>query len=56
MFNSEVMNIGEKEVRMKLQSGESTLQNDYVFIFAGGELPNEFLKKIGIQMHMQKIE
>ncbi len=56
LFNSEVLNIGEKEIRMKLQSGESTLQNDYVFIFAGGELPNEFLKKIGIQMHMQKIE
>jgi hypothetical protein len=25
------------------------LQNDYVFIFAGGEMPFEFLRNIGIR-------
>ena len=25
-------------------------ENDLVYIFAGGELPTEFLKKVGIQI------
>ena len=29
---------------------EMTLQNDLVYIFAGGELPTQFLQKIGIQI------
>ena len=24
--------------------------NDYVYVFAGGELPNEFLSKIGVRI------
>ena len=30
--------------------GEQALPNDLVYIFAGGELPTEFLEKIGIQI------
>ncbi|MFQ5448950.1 MAG: NAD(P)-binding domain-containing protein, partial [Saprospiraceae bacterium] len=30
--------------------GEQTLPNDLVYIFAGGELPTQFLEKIGIQI------
>ncbi len=56
LYNSEVTRISEKDVNIKVQQSEVTLPNDHVFIFAGGELPNEFLKKIGIQMHMQKVE
>ena len=26
------------------------MPNDYVYIFAGGELPNEFLSKIGVRI------
>lgn len=56
IFQSEVAQISEKEVLLKAQTGDVVLPNDFVFIFVGGELPNEFLKKIGIQMQVQKIE
>jgi len=55
MFNSEVKEITEQQVLLHTPSGTQTLPNDYVFIFAGGELPNEFLKKIGIAMQVQEV-
>ena len=33
--------------------GCSEIPNDYVWIFAGGEPPNAFLKKIGVQFGMR---
>lgn len=50
MLQSNVKEIGEKEV--KIATGEEVLviPNDYVYVFAGGELPNEFLQKIGIRI------
>ncbi|MDH3974442.1 MAG: NAD(P)-binding domain-containing protein [Deltaproteobacteria bacterium] len=50
IFNSNVKEIREKDV--KISEGEKTgfIKNDYVYIFAGGELPNEFLKSIGIKI------
>lgn len=56
IFQSEVKQIWEKEVVLQANGIETTLPNDFVFIFAGGELPNEFLKKIGVEMHMQKVD
>ncbi len=56
IFNSEVMEIREDNVVISMQSEGKVFKNDFVFIFAGGELPNEFLKKVGIQMHMQQIQ
>ncbi len=50
MFNSNVLEITGKDVRLKAGEGEMRLPNDYVYIFAGGELPNEFLKSIGIRI------
>ena len=35
-------------VVVKTVEGELKLENDVVYIFAGGELPTEFLKKAGI--------
>jgi len=55
MFNSEVKEIRESSVLLATQNGEQEIKNSHVFIFAGGELPNEFLKKIGIQMHSQVV-
>ncbi len=55
IFNSDVKEIREDSVLLLTQNGEQELKNSYVFIFAGGELPNEFLKKIGIQMHTQMV-
>ncbi|MDD8017476.1 MAG: NAD(P)-binding domain-containing protein [Bacteroidota bacterium] len=55
LFNSEVKDISETTVVLQTTEGEQEFQNDYVFIFAGGELPSEFLKKIGVNMHMQQV-
>ncbi len=55
IFNSDVQEIKECSVLLKIQNDVKEIPNDYVFIFAGGELPNAFLKKIGIQMQAQEI-
>lgn len=49
-FNTNLTSIEEDHVKIKdLLSGEVTeLENDLVYIFAGGELPAQFLEKIGI--------
>lgn len=56
IFESEVKEITKHDVVLDVKGSAQKLPNDFVFIFAGGELPNEFLKKIGIQMQAQKIE
>jgi thioredoxin reductase (NADPH) len=33
---------------MEGNNGELKLENDLVYIFAGGELPTQFLKNVGI--------
>ena len=50
LFNSQVTRIDSKEVCLEYAGGELVLPNDYVFVFIGGELPTEFLKKIGIEI------
>jgi len=49
-FNTNLTAIEEDHVKIKdMISGEVTeLKNDLVYIFAGGELPTQFLEKIGI--------
>jgi thioredoxin reductase len=51
-FNTELTEIGEVEVTIKNHHTHDILKvkNDKVFIFAGGELPTEFLKKAGIEI------
>jgi thioredoxin reductase (NADPH) len=48
LFESEVAQIGEKEVRLISKEGEKVIQNQYVFIFAGGEPPFRLLQQIGV--------
>lgn len=55
IFNSEVKEISETTATLSMPEGETTLQNEFVFIFAGGELPYELLKKIGVSTRMQEI-
>lgn len=51
IFNSLVLEIKDRSVLIKLKSNEiAEIKNDIVYIFAGGELPNEFLQKIGIKI------
>lgn len=49
LFGSEVLEIGEREVRLKVGEDERRLPNDYVFVFAGGDPPFAFLKEIGVR-------
>jgi len=55
VLNSNVKEIGEKEVQIETAEGVRALPNDYVFIFAGGEMPFEFLKKTGIKFQKQVV-
>ena len=54
IFNSQVVEIKEKSVILSfMQDGimfEKEIINDLVYVFAGGELPNEFLEKAGIRI------
>ncbi|MFZ1703229.1 MAG: NAD(P)-binding domain-containing protein [Saprospiraceae bacterium] len=51
LFESQVQTIEEKMIHIKLKNGAlHTLENDLVYIFAGGELPTQFLEKSGIQI------
>jgi len=49
LFNSQVKSISETNVILKLSDKEITLLNDYIFIFAGGEVPYNLLKQNGIR-------
>jgi thioredoxin reductase (NADPH) len=55
LLNSSVKGIREKEVEIETAGGIRVVPNDYVFIFAGGEMPFEFLKKTGIKFQEQVV-
>jgi len=55
IFNSEVSEIRPETVTLKTADGPVELKNGSVFVFAGGEMPFEFLKKIGIQFQAQLV-
>lgn len=48
VFNSVPVEFTERSVVLDVAGVLQDLPNDYVWIFAGGVAPNEFLKKIGI--------
>lgn len=52
LFNSNIISIGEKDLTIK--TGENgtvkEIENDLVYIFAGGELPASFLQKAGVEI------
>lgn len=57
IFNSSVVEI--KPEAVFVQEGNKiihNLQNDYVFVFAGGELPTELLKRIGVKLRTSEVE
>jgi len=51
-FNTVLTRISEKTIYLKNTENneEESIENDLVYIFAGGELPTEFLKKAGIEI------
>ena len=52
LFNSEVKEILDDKVILTINddSNEKILENDLVYIFAGGVLPTKFLEEIGIRI------
>ncbi len=56
IFNSEVKEIRDRSAVLTTPAGEIEMPNDFVFIFAGGEMPFELLRKIGVRTQMQEIE
>lgn len=51
IYNSNVIAIEPEYVRLKMLSEDTlSIENDLVYIFAGGELPTAFLEKIGIKV------
>lgn len=51
LFNSNIVAIETDKVLYKMDESDDVMElyNDLVYIFAGGELPIDFLKKVGIQ-------
>ncbi len=52
IFNSTLISIEKVEILYKIKSSEKIMRvdNDLIYIFAGGELPTQFLQKTGIQI------
>ncbi len=52
LFNTNVMEIKNDIVILKdnIKNSEFQIKNDLVYIFAGGELPTEFLKRTGVNI------
>lgn len=52
ILNSNVKEINDDDVIISIEGKENylTIQNDLVYIFAGGELPTKFLERIGIRI------
>ncbi len=49
-FNSNVISIHPDHIVLNTIDGNQEIKNDLIYIFAGGELPTQFLEKAGIQI------
>ena len=50
ILNSELESISENHVMINVAGVSQEIENDLVYIFAGGELPTELLQKAGIEI------
>ncbi len=50
LFNSNPVEFRQDSVVIDVNGSQQTLPNDFVWIFAGGEPPTAFLKKIGVSI------
>jgi putative YpdA family bacillithiol system oxidoreductase len=56
LFSSNVVEIKPESVVLDVKGeGRREIPNDYVWVFAGGTPPTDFLKKIGIQFGMRDV-
>ena len=49
LFSSQPVEIGPDRVRLRAKDQEVEIPNDWVFVFAGGVPPFDFLKKLGVR-------
>jgi len=55
IFNSELKEIDKNSLKIECNGIQETMESiDKVYIFAGGELPTEFLKNAGVNMEIAK--
>src|SRR5258708_29324366 len=55
LYRSMLVEVKEGSVIIEVAGSVQEIPNDYVWVFAGGKPPNEFLKKIGIGFGMQDL-
>jgi thioredoxin reductase (NADPH) len=55
MFNSNPVEFTAESVILEVNGQRQTLPNDFVWIFAGGTPPNDFLKKIGVRFGQKDV-
>ncbi len=53
LFNSNPVEFTENSVVLEVNGVRQEIPNDFVWVFAGGTPPNDFLKKIGVGFGMQ---
>jgi len=49
-FHSSISKINETSILIKKLDDEIELKNDYIFVFAGAEMPHKFLMSLGIEI------
>jgi len=52
LFNSNPVEFTENSAVLEISGARQEIPNDFVWIFAGGTPPNDFLKKIGVAFGM----
>ncbi len=55
IFGSQPVEIREKSVLLDITGQVREMPNDFVWVFAGGTPPNEFLQKIGIELGLRDL-
>jgi thioredoxin reductase (NADPH) len=55
LFNSNPVEFKEKSAVLEVNGVLKEIENDYVWIFAGGTSPNAFLKKLGVQINTKDL-
>jgi thioredoxin reductase (NADPH) len=55
IFNSQPHEIREKSVVLDVAGQTQEIANDYVWVFAGGTPPNEFLEKVGVALGVRDL-
>ena len=53
IFNSMPVEFKQDSVTLEVNGKNQELPNDFVWIFAGGEPPTAFLKKIGVRVGLK---